>query len=79
MTRVPRAEREVRAGWAVRREGGARTSAGWAREGGGPGWREENGGPGWAQVEGWVGHWDELVWGLGSFSKLFPFLISFPF
>ena len=63
VTSVPQAEREVRAGWAVRREGGARTSAGWAREGGGPRWRGGNSGPGWAQVESWVGGLPG--WGLG--------------
>ena len=35
-------------------------------------------GEGWACELGcWVGHWAEMVWGLGSFSDPFPFLFLF--
>ena len=65
----------VRAGRAVRRKGGARTSAGWAGEGGGPR-RGEGSGP--------RGREKELGRGLGSAGLgwsgflffLFPFLIQ---
>ena len=34
--------------------------------------RGEGAGPRWAGC--WVGHWAEMVWGLGSFSNFFSFL-----
>jgi hypothetical protein len=59
--------------WAARRCGSGR-GAGWsarARE-------REKRGEGWACELGcWVGHWAEMVWGLGSFSNPFPFLFLF--